>query len=710
MPKKFQPITAACDVEIIAAEGEQKLPTFKSKIYTGGALQVSRWDYPVVVDLKGMKAAKSVIANMDHDRTQRVGHVTAVNNDGKKVEVEGIVSATGNAAKEFLGDAANGFPWQASIEAIPTKTPDFIGEGEKVEVNGQTFTGPVQVVRASRLYGFAFVPRGADENTTVKIAASAAQHEESDMKFEQWIEAMGFNPADLTDKQKAGLQARYDAEIQAAAKKDGKPADPDNPPPIKAAAFDVDELKDVAAEHSANIEASLAEFEDKVRDGKKLAEIKAAAIKGARELKAKAISERWPAAKLEAEAVKAHAAIREKLIYAEMPKGPAIHSSSVDVKSETIEAALAQSTRLPKIEEAYDEKTLEAAHKAFRGRIGLQQAIILAAAANGMHFGPGERINAGNLRQALKYGYGIEGAMTVSLSGILSNVANKELAAGYMMGDQTWRKIARVRSTRDFKQATIYRLLDNMEFQEVGGDGKIKTGQVGEESYTAQAKTYARMGAISRQDIINDDLGAFQDMRNRIGMGASKAFNKVFWTEFLSDASTFWTTSRTNYISGATTNLGLDGVGLTAGVKAFMERRAPKTGDQTQGDLVEGEPMILLVPPALKANAEGLYVGRNVQNVKASDGNIHAGKYEPVTSRWLGDSTITGYSDTAWYLLSDPAVLAAIVVSFLDGVEQPTIESADADFDTLGIQMRGFWDFGCDQAEYLAGIKSKGAA
>ena len=53
---------------------------------------------------------------------------------------------------------------------------------------------------------------------------------------------------------------------------------------------------------------------------------------------------------------------------------------------------------------------------------------------------------------------------------------------------------------------------------------------------------------------------------------------------------------------------------------------------------------------------------------------------------------------------------AAIVVTFLDGVQNPTIESADADFDTLGIQMRGYWDFGCDQAEYLAGIKSKGAA
>jgi hypothetical protein len=51
-----------------------------------------------------------------------------------------------------------------------------------------------------------------------------------------------------------------------------------------------------------------------------------------------------------------------------------------------------------------------------------------------------------------------------------------------------------------------------------------------------------------------------------------------------------------------------------------------------------------------------------------------------------------------------------MVVSFLNGNETPTVESADADFDTLGIQSRGYHDFGCDQAEYLCGIKSKGAA
>ena len=84
--------------------------------------------------------------------------------------------------------------------------------------------------------------------------------------------------------------------------------------------------------------------------------------------------------------------------------------------------------------------------------------------------------------------------------------------------------------------------------------------------------------------------------------------------------------------------------------------------------------------------------------------------YKPVNSVLVNDSTIADSAATGWYLLRDPGAGAAVVGSFLDGVETPTVESADADFDQLGIQFRGFHDFGVDQAEYLAGVKSKGAA
>lgn len=371
-------------------------------------------------------------------------------------------------------------------------------------------------------------------------------------------------------------------------------------------------------------------------------------------------------------------------------------------------ASLAKSLGTPGREKAYSENVLQAADDNFRS-MGLQQLIMTAAVANGYDASPGQRITEGNLRPILRSAFTDRqaGFSTVSLPGILGTTANKELLAGYMEDDQTWREVAAVKSVSNFQQVTAYRLLDSMEYEQVGPAGKIKHGTVGEESYTRQANTYAKMFVLTRRDIINDDLGAFGDIRQRLGRGQSKKFNNVFWTEFMSNASTFWTTARTNYIEGSTTNLGTDGVGLGLGVKAFRMMTSPSADGAKR---IGGRPEILLIPPELEAIADNLYANRNLGNVKVSDANIYAGKYRPVVSAWLSDSEFTGYSTTAWFLLRNAADLAAVHVSFLNGNTTPTIESADADFDTLGIQFRGYHDFGVDQAEYLAGVKSKGAA
>jgi hypothetical protein len=72
----------------------------------------------------------------------------------------------------------------------------------------------------------------------------------------------------------------------------------------------------------------------------------------------------------------------------------------------------------------------------------------------------------------------------------------------------------------------------------------------------------------------------------------------------------------------------------------------------------------------------------------------------------LENSNFTGYSATTWWMLPDPAILASAVVSFLNGVQTPVVESADADFNVLGIQLRGYHDFGVDMSEYLASVQA----
>ncbi len=315
------------------------------------------------------------------------------------------------------------------------------------------------------------------------------------------------------------------------------------------------------------------------------------------------------------------------------------------------------------------------------------------------HVGILDATTSGNLREALQYasGQNLQAAFsTVSLPGIFSNLANKELLAGFEEEDNNWEEISDVKSVSDFKTHTSYRLNDEMEYEELGPGGVMKHGKISEESYNRSADTYAKMFSLTRRDIINDDLGAFDDLRVRLGRGAARRLNRLVWTTFLSNHTTFWTSARTNYIEGSTTNLGTDGVGLSAGVKAFRQRKSPLvTGaEETSRMTLGGRATKLLVPPELEAVAEALYVARNLAAVKAADANIHAGKYRVVVASELSDSVYGGgYSSTAWYLFGD--TLKPVVTSFLNGQRSPTVESADADFNTLGIQFRGYHDFGC---------------
>lgn len=377
-----------------------------------------------------------------------------------------------------------------------------------------------------------------------------------------------------------------------------------------------------------------------------------------------------------------------------------------------LQAALAQTRRLPGHEQQYDERVLQAAHELFKGRLGLGRLYAECAQANGYHWKPGQSVNTEV--QAIACGRGsatVQAAYsTVSLPGILESLANAELLAGYEHDDpqyQMWRQIAQVKSVNDFKEVSYYRLLDDSTYERVSPGGKIKHGSLSEEKLTHSVQTYAKMLSLTRTDVINDDLDAFDSLRKRLGVGAAMKLSNLFWETFLNNAA-FFTGQRGNYTDGTLTNLGTDGLGLQLGLTAFESLRSP-TADGSKR--LNGKPTIIMVPPELGPNAEKLYKNENTGGgTTVQEANIHAGKYTPIEVPWLSDPAFPNWSATAWYLLRDPKLMAAVVVSFMNGIEQPVVESSEANFDTLGFDFRGYHDFGVDQSEPFAGVKVKGQA
>ena len=663
-------------VTIQAAEGDAATgpKAFSSTFYTGGALNIAGWDMPVVVDLAGLKAGKVLVANLDHDATKRVGNFDLVN-DGSQLVANGKATAATAARDEVVNSAANGYQWQASLEVVPHKVEE-LAKGKTVTVNGQEITGPAYITRTGTLKGFGFVSHGADDNTTATIAASAASSAKGstmEPKFKTWVEAMGFDADNLNAEQISGLQANY-AGQSAPAKK---------------------------------IEAGLTGFEAKKAERSRVDQITEYALKACdsqphnidaiKQLTEQAIEAKWALDKF-----------RLELLEASAPEPYRITGRGVErMTNKVLEAAICQAANAPNLDKMFDDQTLQIAHDRFKSTIGLNQLMHIAAESNGHRAGGGSQMSVDVQRAA--FGMQSQGMMrasgfsTISISTILSNIANKFLRAGFDSVDMTPMRIAAIRNVRDFKTITTTSLIADTEFEKVGPDGELKHGTLSELTYTNKAETYGRMLAITRTDYINDDLGAITAVPMKLGRGAGLKLNNIFWTKFLNNSS-FFTSGRTN-VNTAVADMTIGGLQATETI--FMDQTDPN------GDPLGMEASILLVPTPLKVSANTLMKSERVVTGASStigEANPYAGRFRVESSPYMSNANYTGYSAAAWYMIADPAVLPVIEIVALNGRVEPTVESADAEFNTLGVQMRGYCDIGVELQEYRGGVRADGGA
>jgi phage major head subunit gpT-like protein len=451
---------------------------------------------------------------------------------------------------------------------------------------------------------------------------------------------------------------------------------------------------------SASLAASAAQLEessmsDVVRDDADSIKAEAIAVTAS----VPAINEDSIAEKVTARLMAAQAEARLQATRESRPSAPAVHvPQDREPFGEVLMAAACQSGRLTGVEKSFSPQVLEAAHKKYKGGIGLSEMLIEAARANGYEGRTTFRDDSYS-RPILRAAFA-----THDIADVLSATVNKFLLQGFTTVDTSWQRISTTRSVSDFKTVTSYRLTGGFKFEEMSGKSEFKMASAGNIKYENAARTYGIATNLSREDIINDDLSALTQVPTRIGRGAALKLNEVFWTAFL-DNSTFFSAGNNNYSSGSSTAFGIDG--LTAAELLFLNQ----TDDD--GFPLAVSPSILLVPTSLNAKALQLKGSTEIRDTNSNKSyptaNPHAGKYEIITTPYLSNSSFTGNSTTGYYLLASPADLSTVEVAFLNGVQQPTVEQADLDFSLLGIQMRGFFDFGVAKVEPRAGVKMAGA-
>jgi phage major head subunit gpT-like protein len=364
-------------------------------------------------------------------------------------------------------------------------------------------------------------------------------------------------------------------------------------------------------------------------------------------------------------------------IRADRPSAPAVHVVAKPAETdELLVASICLAGNLPGVDKQFGERTLEAAHK--RRNMGLQEMLLRAAKANGYQ-GDAYKLTDGNLRDVLRASFG---SSTHSIANVVGTAYGKFLLNGYTSVESVWDRISMIRPVSDFKAVTGVRVNGGFTFEEVGPAGELKSAEATDEARSFGAKSYGRISAISRRDIINDDLGALTVVPTRLGRGAALRFNTNFWTEFQASNATYF--ERATAGAGNALNL----TSLKAAVSAYR-----KVTD-ADGNPLSVAPAMLLLPPELEIAGAELMGSALIHGTSgaAPSTNVLAGRYQVVSSVYLS-------SASTWWLVANPGDLNAMEVLFLNGNRNPVVEQAEADFDTLGIQVRGYFDFGVAKGE-----------
>ena len=287
---------------------------------------------------------------------------------------------------------------------------------------------------------------------------------------------------------------------------------------------------------------------------------------------------------------------------------------------------------------------------------------------------------------------------TSTFPAIMSNLANKSVMTGFNEAETTFQIWAGKGSNRDFKEAARVALSEAGNLELVPEGGQFQQDFLGEASARTKVATYGKLFSLTRQAIINDDLGLFSKIATKYGSAAKRLVNKMVYAQLTGNVK-----MQDNVALFDTKHGNVAGTGEALSVKAIakaitaMRRQKGITGDAT----LNITPKYLVVPPELEM------VAYQIVNSTAAVDGVNSGVVNPYKGRFVvvADAELT--DPDAWYLVADATQHDTIEVTYLNGVETPRLETRQG-FDVDGIEYKVAFDCGVSALDFRGVYKNAG--
>ncbi|MBT9385628.1 HK97 family phage prohead protease [Pseudooceanicola sp. CBS1P-1] len=263
---------------------------------------------------------------------------------------------------------------------------------------------------------------------------------------------------------------------------------------------------------------------------------------------------------------------------------------------------------------------------------------------------------------------------------VVSNAAGKVALEAYQAAESPLKALCRQRTLPNFKESTGIRLGNMGQLEPLNENGEIKATSRAESGESMALGTYARAFSVSREMLINDDLGMFGDVTRALGQAAAQTectelVKLLTGNPVMSDGTPVFDASRGN--------IGVAGAPSIAALSATRKTMRTRTGLDGK-TIISAVPRYLLVSAALETEAEQVLA--SIQPNTTDDVNPFGGKLSLLVEPRL--------PDTFWYIFADPSRIAAMQYAYLSAAQGVQIQRTEA-WDTLGLKFRAFLDFGC---------------